>query len=162
MFKLILLAVMAVAAYAQTSDVAATFMALSSRTGATTNKLTIQQSPDTPAYMQGVRAVIVSTTAGTCQTEQRGTTPTTTAVTIQQTNGSVQFSKLAAYGNSNVGAGSATSPVYPLVQVGSTYQLNLDMTASGFIGPGTTKNVTVSCTIASGDIQIAMYWREQS
>jgi hypothetical protein len=35
------------------------------------------------------------------------------------------------------------------------------MTASGFVGVGTTKNITVSCSISSGDIQIALYWKEQ-
>lgn len=142
------------------ADTEATFYAISSQTGVTSDKLTIQQNQNTPVYMQGVRAVIVSTTAGTCVTQQRGTAPTATATTIIQTNGAASFSRLSAYAASNVGTSTSTSPVYPLTAVGSTYQLVLNMTASGFAGIGTTKNITVSCTISSGDIQIAMYWKE--
>jgi hypothetical protein len=139
----------------------ATFMAISSQTGVTSDKLTIQQNQSTPVYMQGVRAVVVSTTAGTCVTRQGGTAPTATATTIRQTNGAAAFSRLSAYAASDVGTGTATSPVYSLVQVGSSYTLDLDMTASGFVGIGTTKNITISCSISAGDIQIAMYWKEQ-
>lgn len=139
----------------------ATFVAISSQTGVTSDKLTLQQNQNTPAYVQGVRAVVVSTTAGTCTTQQTGTAPTATATTIRQTNGAASFSRISAYAASNAGSGVTTSPVYPLIQVGSTYQLLLDMTASGFIGTGTTKNISVACSISSGDIQIAMYWKEQ-
>lgn len=139
----------------------ATFMAISAQTGVTSDKLTIQQNQSTPVYMQGVRAVVVSTTAGTCVTRQGGTAPTSTATTIQQTNGAASFSKLSAFAASDVGAGVATSPIYNLVQVGSSYVLDLDMTPSGFVGAGNSKNITVSCSISAGDIQIAMYWKEQ-
>ena len=139
----------------------ATFFAISSQTGVISDKLTIQQNQSTPVYMQGVRAVVVSTTAGTCVTQQGGTAPTTTATTIRQTNGAAAFSRVSAFAASNVGTGAATSPVYDLVQVGSSYTLSLDMTPSGFVGIGTTKNITVSCSIAAGNIQIAMYWKEQ-
>jgi hypothetical protein len=155
--KTLILIAASIACYGQTE---ATFFAISSQVGVTADKLTIQQNQNTPVYAQGVRAVIVSTTAGTCTTEQGGTASTTTAATIRQTNGASQFSRISAFSASNVGTGITTSPVYPLVQVGTSYQLVLDMTASGFVGAGTTKNITVSCSIAAGDIQIALYWRE--
>lgn len=156
--RIILLILASLAAYGQV----ATFFAISSQTGVTSDKLTIQQNQNTPVYAQGVRAVIVSTTAGTCFTSQGGTAPTATATTIRQTNGAAAFSRLSAYAASDVGSGTATSPVYPLVAVGSTYQLVLDMTPSGFVSVGTTKNITISCSISSGDIQIALYWKEQT
>jgi hypothetical protein len=139
----------------------ATYFAISSQTGVTADKLTIQQNQSNPVYMQGVRAVVVSTTAGTCVTQQGGTAPTATATTIRQTNGAASFSRVSAYAASNVGSSVSTSPVYTLAQVGSIYTLTLDMTPSGFVGVGTTKNITVSCSISAGDIQIAMYWKEQ-
>lgn len=154
--RILLIIFAAIACYGQD----ATYFAISSQTGVTSDKLTIQQNQSTPVYMQGVRAVVVSTTAGTCVTQQGGTAPTATATTIRQTNGAASFSRLAAYAASNVGSSTSTSPVYTLAQVGSIYTLTLDMTPSGFIGAGTTKNITVSCSISSGDIQIAMYWRE--
>ena len=155
--RLLLIIFASLACFGQT----ATFFAISSQTGVVSDKLTIQQSQNTPVYMQGVRAVVVSTTAGTCVARQGGTAPTATATTIRQTNGAASFSRLSAYAASDVGTGVATSPVYDLVQTGSSYTLNLDMTASGFVGSGTTKNITISCSIAAGDIQIAMYWKEQ-
>lgn len=155
--RILLLIAACMACYAQTES---TFYAVSSQTSVTSDKLTIQQNQSTPVYAQGVRAVVISTTAGTCTTQQGGAAPTATATTIRQTNGAAAFSRLSAYAASNVGSGTTTSPVYPLVQVGTSYQLVLDMTPSGFVGPGTTKNITVSCSISSGDIQIALYWRE--
>lgn len=155
--RIILLIFASLACMAQT----ATFVAISSQTGVTSDALTIQQNQSTPVYAQGVRAVVVSTTAGTCTTKQGGTAPTATATTIRQTNGAASFSRLSAYAASNVGAGVTTSPVYELVQSGSSYVLTLDMTPSGFVGPGTTKNITVACSISAGDIQIAFYWKEQ-
>ncbi len=155
--RILLILLASLACFGQT----ATFVAISSQTSVTSDKLTIQQNQSTPVYAQGVRAVVVSTTAGTCTTMQGGTAPTGTATTIRQTNGAASFSKLSAYAASDVGSGVTTSPVYDLVQVGSSYTLNLDMTASGFVGVGTTKNITVSCSISSGDIQIALYWKEQ-
>jgi hypothetical protein len=155
--RILLITLASLACFGQT----ATFMAISAQTGVTSDKLTIQQNQSSPVYMQGVRAVIVSTTAGTCVTQQTGSAPTTTATTIRQTNGAAAFSRLSAFAASNVGTSASTSPIYPLVQVGSNYTLNLDMTASGFVGVGTNKNITVSCSIAAGDIQIAMYWKEQ-
>lgn len=157
--RLLLFALASALCFAQQTE--ATFVAISTQTGVTTDKLTIQQNQNTPVYAQGVRAVVVSTTAGTCITQQGGTAPTTTATTILQTNGSASYSRLSAFAASNVGTSSTTSPVYDLIQVGSKYMVTLDMTPSGFISAGTTKNITVSCAIASGNIQIAMYWKEQ-
>lgn len=139
----------------------ATFVAISSQTGVTADKLTLQQNQNTPVYVQGVRAVIVSTTAGTCVTQQGGSAPTATATTIRQTNGAAAFSRISAYAASNAGSGVSTSPTYTLASSGSVYTLTLDMTPSGFVGPGTTKNLSVSCSISAGDIQIALYWKEQ-
>ena len=153
--RILLLLVASLSLFGETE---ATFVAISTQTTTTSGKLTIQQNQSTPVYAQGVRAVVVSTTAGTCVTEQRGTAPTATATTIQQTNGAAAFSRLSAYAASNVGAGTATSPVYTVT---ANVPLVLDMTPSGFVGVGTTKNLTVSCTIDSGDIQIALYWKEQ-
>ncbi len=154
--RIILILFASLACFAQQTE--ATFFAISAQTTVTSNKLTLQQNQSTPVYVQGVRAVVLSTTAGTCVTEQRGTAPTATATTIQQTNGAASFSRISAYSASNVGSGTATSPVYTIA---ANTVMILDMTPSGFVGTGTTKNITVSCTIASGDIQIALYWKEQ-
>ena len=60
--RILLFIAASLACLAQTE---ATFMAISSQTGVTSDKLTIQQNQSTPVYAQGVRAVVVSTTAGT-------------------------------------------------------------------------------------------------
>lgn len=158
--RILLIIFASLACFAQTES---TFVALSAQTGVTTDKLTIQQNQSTPVYVQGVRAVVVATVAGTCVTEQGGSAPTATATTIRATNGAAAFSRISAYSASNVGAGTATSPTYSLVQTGTVYTLVLDMTPSGFVGPGTTKNLTISCALTGGggNIQMALYWREQ-
>jgi len=152
--KILILIAASIACFAQTES---TFVAISTQTGVTSDKLTIQQNQNTPVYVQGVRAVVVSTTAGTCTTEQGGTAPTATATTIRQTNGAASFSRVSAFAASNVSGGVTTSPTYTLT---ANVPLVLDMTGTGFIGVGTTKNITISCAIASGNIQIAFYWRE--
>ncbi|MEN6534617.1 MAG: hypothetical protein ABFD89_13195 [Bryobacteraceae bacterium] len=136
----------------------ATHVAISSRTGVTADKLTIQQSQSQPQPVFPVSAVVLSTVAGTVRVEHSGTAPTTTAATPSPTISGGSASSILAYTNSNVGAGTVASVTYTL-QAG--VPLTLDMSTMAFSGSGATKNITVVVALgSSGDVQTALYWKE--
>jgi hypothetical protein len=157
---LLLLAGFAVFAQAPYTVKYAAFTAVSSQTGVTSDKLTIQQNQNTPVNAQMVRAVIVATVAGTVVIQKGGSAPTATVATIRTTDDAAGFSRLTAYSASNGGAGTAISLSYTLT---ANVPLVLDMTATALLGPGTTKNVSIVVALgSSGDVQSQMFWKEQT
>lgn len=154
MKTLTLILASAVALLGQTAQ----YVAISTQTGVTSDKLTLVQNANTPVYAEMVRAVVVSTVDGTVVVQRDGSAPTATATTIKRANGSAKFSALSAYAASNVGAGTAISVVYAVT---ANVPLVLDMTPSALGKSPSGQNISVVlATSGAADTQIALYWKE--
>lgn len=149
--KLILLLVIQAACFAQTH------VAISTRTGVTSEKVTLAQNPSNQTRIQVCVIAVTMTQAGTIYTEVGGTAATATALTKTPTSPGGATAKALAYGNSDVGSGTRTSPTYvvtanvPFVISAKNVYLN---------GNGTTRNITAVITLTSGDVSTAIYWAE--
>lgn len=150
----ILLIVSAIALPAQTH------VALGARTGVTSEKVTLQHDPTNQTRIQACYVVINSTVAGTVYTEVSGTAASSTTLTPAATSPGGKVAKALAYGNSNVGAGTATSKPM-VITAGVPFPLGLKSVKLS--GNGSTKNVTIVIALgSSGDVTTSIYWAEDA
>lgn len=154
--KTLLFLLLAAASYAQPF---ATHVLISTRTGVTSDKVTIAQDQTLtgPPAVQLTDAVILATVTGTVRFEHSGTAPTTTlAVPTPMPGGSA--AKALGYTASNVGAGTVVSVEYPLT---ANVPYAVDMRNLAFVGKRATNNITVVVTLgSSGNVSTAVYYRE--
>lgn len=153
---IVFLAIFAGAALAQ--EVYGTHVCVTSRTGVTSDKVTIAGVTATPTRVQMINATFLSTVDGTVKFERSGTAATTTAAVITPVNPGGGSSRLNCYSNSNVGTGTTISITFKLT-AGEPLSLNLRNIV--FQADGPTKNVTAVITLgSSGDIQTQLTPRE--
>lgn len=154
MARWILLLVLAGALQAQTH------VALGARTSVTSEKVTLQHDPTNQTRIMACYAVINSTVAGTVYTEVSGTAASTTTLTPAATSPGGRTAKALAYGNSNVGSGTATSK--PMV-VTASVPFVLSLKGVRLSGNGSTKNLTLVIALgSSGDVTTSIYWAEDA
>lgn len=139
------------------SLLAETYAVISTQTAVTTDKVTIAANPASPSIVRLQAAVILSTTAGTVTVRINGTAPTATLATPTVLVPGGKAARAKAYTASDVGAGTAVSVAYPIA---ANTPLVLDLTNIRLSGPGTTKNMTISVAIASGNVSTAVYFDE--
>lgn len=152
MIRLILLGIAGLCSFAQTH------VAISTQTGVTSDKVTLAHDPSNQTRIQVCAISITMSVTGTVYTEVSGTAATATALTKSPTSPGGKTAKALAYGNSDVGSGTRTSPTYVTV---ANVPFNLDMKNVYLNGNGTTKNLTAVIGLdASGNVTTAVYWAE--
>lgn len=143
---------------AATALEAQTHVALSSRTGVTADKLTLQHDPTNQTRIQACAVVIQSASAGTVTTQVSGTAASTTEVTPAATSPGGSAAKAKAYSNSNVGSGTTTSAA---MRFSANIPFTLSLKNVRISGNGTTKNITAVLALdGSADVVTAIYWAE--
>lgn len=130
-----------------------------SDTGATSQKITIQQPASNANTVRLMRAFVSCSVACTVTFTVNGTAASSTAATALFLNPTVNpriANKALVYASSNVGGGT-TQATYPIGAAGSmVFDLN-----NYVLGPaGTTNNFTINIASASGDYVTTLMWVE--
>jgi len=150
--KLLMALLLSACAWAQTH------VAISTRTGVTSEKVTLAHDSTNPVRIQACAIVINPTVAGNVTLQVAGTAATTTELTPTSTSPGGRTAKAKAYGNSNVGSGTAIAGT---MKFSANLPFTLSLKSIRLSGNGTTKNVTAVISLdSSGDVNSAIYWAE--